>query len=203
MTQPDPDAAALAAYLHEVGHLQRTAREGWWIAGIKDPESVSEHSHRTSVIAMVIAVMEGADPFKAAALAAMHDVPETRTGDVPSIGRPFVETVDPVEVAKAQTAALPEAVAALLCGLVREFEHGGSREADCAKDADKIDCLLRAREYQDAGNPQVRPWVETSANNLRTATGRRLAAAAESMPANAWWYDIVANYGRHKPTDGG
>ncbi|MBF0384955.1 MAG: HD domain-containing protein, partial [Candidatus Omnitrophica bacterium] len=35
----------------EAGLLKRVKRSGWWVAGIKDPESVAEHSFRCAVIA--------------------------------------------------------------------------------------------------------------------------------------------------------
>jgi hypothetical protein len=38
----------MAKYLYEAGQLKRVKRSGWWIAGVKDPESVAEHSFRTA-----------------------------------------------------------------------------------------------------------------------------------------------------------
>jgi putative hydrolase of HD superfamily len=36
-------------------------------------------------------------------------------------------------------------------------------EARLAKDADKLECLIQAREYQAQGHEDVPPWIETSA----------------------------------------
>lgn len=66
-TDPGSDGA-LAAYLTEAGHLKRTKRAGWWIAGVRDPESVAEHSFRVAVVGYVLALMEGANPDRTAAL---------------------------------------------------------------------------------------------------------------------------------------
>jgi len=66
------DDEATTAFLIESGHLKRTKRTDWWIAGIRDPESVAEHSYRTGIVAYVLALMEGADANKAAALALFH-----------------------------------------------------------------------------------------------------------------------------------
>jgi hypothetical protein len=62
------DLSAVARFLYEAGTLKNTARTGWWMAGVKQPESVAEHSWRTSLIALVIAKLEGADPARAAFL---------------------------------------------------------------------------------------------------------------------------------------
>ena len=36
----------IANYLYELGVLKRVRRSGWWLAGVKDAESVAEHSFR-------------------------------------------------------------------------------------------------------------------------------------------------------------
>ncbi|MGW3669151.1 HD domain-containing protein, partial [Streptomyces sp. NPDC005141] len=75
------DLTAVARFLYEAGTLKNTARTGWWMAGVKEPESVADHSWRTALIATIIAKLEGADPPRAAFLAVWHDSQETRTGD--------------------------------------------------------------------------------------------------------------------------
>lgn len=60
----DAQAAGTAGYLYEMGMLKRAKRAGWWIVGVKDPETIAEHSFRTAVIGAVLAMMEGADPPK-------------------------------------------------------------------------------------------------------------------------------------------
>jgi putative hydrolase of HD superfamily len=191
----DQDAHGLAAYLVEAGHLKRTRRSGWWIAGVRDPESVAEHVFRTGIIGYVVAAMEGADPDRTAALCLFHDMIETRLGDVPSTGKRFVTMAQPEDVTKEQTAALPGSVAHPIRGLVAEFEARESLEARCARDADKLECLIQAREYQSQGYQLAQPWVDTMAAAVRTESGRRLAAAARTVPVDAWWHEIVATYG--------
>jgi len=53
---------------HEWGHLKRLPRTGWLHAGIKNPESVAEHSHRTAILVWMIAGLEGADPERVGAV---------------------------------------------------------------------------------------------------------------------------------------
>jgi 5'-deoxynucleotidase YfbR-like HD superfamily hydrolase len=54
---------------YELGVLKRLRRTGWWHAGVRDPESVAEHSMRAAQLAALIAAEEGADPVRAAGLA--------------------------------------------------------------------------------------------------------------------------------------
>jgi len=74
---------ALASFGYELGILKRIRRSGWWHAGVRDPESVGEHSLRAAQLAALIAAEEGASPERAAFLAVWHDTQETRTGDLP------------------------------------------------------------------------------------------------------------------------
>lgn len=188
--------AATAAFLVEAGHLKRTKRAGWWIAGVRDPESVAEHSFRTAVVAYVLAQMEGVDANKAATLALFHDVPETRIGDIPSVGKRFVQTAPAEDVIATQTASMPAALAGPIRDLIAEFEAKESPEAMCAKDADKIECLLQAREYQAQGYRLAQPWVDTMVTAVRTESGRQLVRAALATPVDEWWRDIVSSYGQ-------
>lgn len=190
------DSRDAVPFLHEVGHLKRSARQGWWIAGIKDPESVAEHSFRTAVVGYVIAVLEGANPERAATLCLFHDVPEARLGDIPSTGKRYISATPAEQVAKDQTADLPADLAQRIVDLVVEFEDRATLEAQCAKDADKLECLLQAREYQAQGFRDVQPWIDTMVEAMRTEAGKALAAAALEVAPDAWWHDIVANYGR-------
>jgi putative hydrolases of HD superfamily len=194
------DARNVAAFLTEAGHLKRTPRAGWLIAGIKDPESVAEHSYRTAVIGYVLAVMEGADPDRTAALCVFHDVPEARSGDIPSTGKRYVHMASGADIAKDQTADLPGPIAEAVRALVGEFDARETPEARCAKDADKLECLFQAREYLAQGNPLVQPWVDTMVAAVRTESGKRIAEAARTAPVDAWWYEIVASYGA-QPAD--
>jgi putative hydrolase of HD superfamily len=197
----DEDALHIAGFLVEAGHLKRTPRAGWPLAGVQDPESVAEHSYRTAVIAFVLAVMEGANPDRAATLAVFHDLPEARSTDLHSVAKPHVRMRPAVDIAADQTAGLPTSLAEVVRRVIGEFEGKVTAEAQCAKDADKLECLLQAREYAAQGYTLVQPWVDTMVSAVRTESGKRLAAASVEVPVDVWWHDIVASYGVG-PTNG-
>ncbi|MFE1899144.1 HD domain-containing protein [Streptomyces yangpuensis] len=169
------DLSAVARFLYEAGTLKNTARTGWWMAGVKQPESVAEHSWRTSLIASIIAKLEGADPARAAFLAVWHDTQETRTGDVNHLGKRYSPSADPAAVTADQTAGMPELLASTLQELVAEYEGKDSAEAVCARDADKLECMLQGLEYKAQGYAGAQRWIDNSRARLTTETGRRLA----------------------------
>ncbi|MFD5509096.1 HD family hydrolase [Streptomyces sp. NPDC127051] len=169
------DLSAVARFLYEAGTLKNTARTGWWMAGVKQPESVAEHSWRTALIASIIAKLEGADPARAAFLAVWHDTQETRTGDVNHLGKRYSPSADPEAVTADQTAEMPELLASTIQELVAEYEGKGSAEAVCARDADKLECMLQGLEYKAQGYASAQRWIDNSRARLTTETGQRLA----------------------------
>lgn len=190
---PDPEQLqGVATFLYEMGHLKRSARTGWWLAGVQDPESVAEHSHRTALIAALLAMLEGADPGRAALLALFHDTQETRTGDIPSVGKAYLQEAEHTAITADQTAAFPEKVGRAVLELVEEYEGRESVEAQLARDADKLECLIQAREYQVQGYTDVPPWVETSAAAVKSDSARELARLAQELPPSIWWQAFVA-----------
>lgn len=84
-------------FFFEAGELKRVKRSGWWTAGIKDPESVAEHSYRTAIIAFVLAKMEGLDANKLCTAALFHDLREARLLDRHKISQKYLDTPHEVE----------------------------------------------------------------------------------------------------------
>lgn len=95
MEQPDEHAVAVANFAFELGMLKRMRRAGWWHVGVRDPESVAEHSLRVAQLASLMAAIEGAEPGRAALLAVWHDSQETRTGDIPHTAWAYLDQCSP------------------------------------------------------------------------------------------------------------
>jgi putative hydrolase of HD superfamily len=188
------DVESMTNFLYEIGLLKRLPRTGWLIAGVHNPESIADHSFRTAIIAGLLAVMEGADPAKAALLSIFHDTQETRIGDVPSVGKQYVETAPNVKVTADQVTGFPPEVGQAVRRFVEEYEAQESIEARIARDADKLECLIQAREYQAQGYPDVPPWIETSFAALRSESALRLARACQEVPPRLWWKPFADAY---------
>lgn len=195
MNLSEPELRGIVRLCHEAGHLKRSKRTGWWVAGVKDPETVAEHSWRTAVIAYFIAIAEGADPERTVTIGVFHDLAETRTGDIEYVGRHYLDAAADEVVAKDQTSAIPAVMAEGLLAIVAQVENrDGSLESQCARDADKLECLLQAREYQRQGHQDVQTWIDNMAAAVRTATGQALAAAALKADPGEWWRDVASSW---------
>ena len=173
-------------FLYEIGVLKRYKRTGWSLVGVPAPESVADHTFRASIIASVIAGMEGADPQRAAFLALWHDSQETRITDIPHLTKSYVSASRNERITQDQVAALPPVVARMISAAVAEYEAGETLEARCARDADKLDCLLQAREYQEQGHANVQPWIDTSLAALVTPSAKQIAHEAMTQNTLSW-----------------
>ncbi|RAO24840.1 hypothetical protein MED15_00598 [Micromonospora noduli] len=182
----DHDAAGAMNFIFEAGVLKRAARTGWWFAGVKQPESIAEHSFRTALIGMMLAAMEGADPARVSMLCVLHDTQETRITDIPHIAKRYLTAVPNTAVTADQVAACPPAVADVITAAVAEYEAGETLEAVVARDADKLECLIQAVEYRHQGIDNVQRWIDSSRTALKTASAHRLADAALSGQPLAW-----------------
>jgi putative hydrolase of HD superfamily len=190
----EAELEAAAKFLYETGLLKRYKRTGWLIPGVMNPESIAEHMFRSAIIGCLLALMEGADAGKTALICLFHDVHESRIGDVPSVGRPYITTPSGADITADQVAGFPGRVGEDVRQFVEEYEAGASLEACLAKDAGKLECLLQAREYQAQGYEDVPPWIETSAAALQSIFAKRLAEIARRLPPGQWWKAFADAY---------
>lgn len=183
----------VATFLFEAGHLKNIPRSGWLLLGITQPETVAEHSFRVGLVGLALAALEGADPGRTAALCLMHDVHESRIGDVPSVGRAYVTTAVPEAVTAHQTSGMPDEIAKSLQELTVEYEATETLESKVAHDADKVETLLQATEYQTRGY-DTEPFRNTSIEALRTDSAKQLAQAIVASDPRGWWMTFAASY---------
>lgn len=182
---PDP-ARGIAIFAYELGLLKRIRRAGWWQAGVRDPESVAEHTMRVAQLAAMLAAEEGGSPERSAYLALWHDSQETRTGDVPHSARTYLDKPDARAITFDQTDGLPDTVRCSVREAVDEYENATTLDARCAKDADKLEMLLQAAEYRDIGIHRVDGWIDSARKSLSTGTARKTAEAALTLSPLAW-----------------
>jgi putative hydrolases of HD superfamily len=127
----------------------------------------------------VIALAEGADAERAATIVVFNDLAETRTGDIEYVARRYVNAAEDEAIAADQVRDLPPAMSEAYLAVIRQAEEAATPEAVCARDADKLECLLQAREYQRQGHAEAQTWADKMAEAVHTETGRALARAGD------------------------
>lgn len=136
----------------------------WGLMRNTRPESLSEHSFETAVIAHALALLRCrrfggcVSPERAATLALFHDVPEIITGDLPTPVKYFSPSIRG-EYARVEEAAKEKLLSMLPEDLRGEYApllaEGGPEEAELhalLKAADKLSALIKCLQERRAGN---------------------------------------------------
>ncbi len=164
-------------FIFQAGALRKVERSGWKTIGIS-PESVSEHSFRSAIIAYILAKKEGVDPKKAALAALFHDLHEVRISDIHIVGKKYL-TVDEKKAAGDTFAPLPE-----ILDLLADAEA-----MRIANDADKLELIFQAKEYKDLGNKYVDQWIERASGLLKTESAKKMARETLKRDSFSWLFE--------------
>lgn len=165
-------------FLYQAGSLKDVDRSGWKTVGIK-PESVSEHSYRTALIAYVLAKEEGITDLEGVLLAALlHDVHEALTTDLHLLAKKYA-TVDEGRARAYSLGAFPHSLSFFKDEKIMRV----------VADADKLECIFQAKEYQDLGNPYVKEWIKNASAALKTKSAKSLCRKALQRDAFAWLFE--------------
>jgi len=177
--------------IFEFGQLKRVKRSGWWLAGIKDPESIAEHSARTCFIGYLLSKLENVDSKKVILMIISHDLPESRIDDQHKVGRRYVDVKIGEEGAfKDQIKNLPKNIQNELLTLHQEFEEDKTKEALVAKDADYLECAIQGKEYLDLGYKKAEDWVNNVGKVLKTESAKRIFALIKKSDSLGWYKDL-------------
>lgn len=150
----DPATALIALYNRALA-LKRLPRSGWLQRGVAAPESVADHVFGVGLLALLVGdQVEGIDRGRLLAIALLHDLAETLTGDLPLSARRLLGADVKRDMERAAFAELlhDHAAAAEYTALWEEYVGGASREARFVKALDRIELLAQALAYERAGN---------------------------------------------------
>lgn len=176
---------SIANFLFETGMLQKTPRSGFQFLG-SGSESVAEHVLRTIFIGYALCKMDPeVDEARVLKLCLIHDLPETRTGDMNYVNKKYVAVNEKKAVRElAETLFFGEEIQ----GAINEFNEKKTRESLIARDADQIALILQLKEYSDLGNKYSREWIDFAMKRLCTDTAKKLASAITETDSSEWWF---------------
>jgi len=173
-------------FLFEAGTLKRTPRSGWAFLLGSDGESVADHSFRTTLIALVLCRLSPElDSDRVLRMALVHDLAETRTGDLNYVHQKYVEG-DETRAAMDQVDGLP--FADELTALHAEFADRSTPEAKLVHDADQLEMLLSLREQEAGGVAAARTWMAAVAERLETGVAQDLCRLILERDPASWWF---------------
>ena len=72
-----------------------------------------------------------------------------------------------------------------------DYDTQKTHEALIARDADILECLVQAREYQDNGYPVAHKFLKRAPGFLKTRTAKALWKALQKWDSTEWWENVV------------
>lgn len=139
--------------LCEISALTNFPRIGWILAGVRDPESVSDHCYETAILAYLLAQKTDYDfdIGKILIMALFHEVGETRLTDLPRRAKPYVKSFKK----KAENDIIYDVMGSFAqsIGIVlKEFEEKESMEAKLVEAAEELQIIFRSLLYAKENN---------------------------------------------------
>jgi putative hydrolase of HD superfamily len=140
------------------GKLKKVERRGWIVSGgIKNPESVADHSFRMSIIGAYLSDLQGLDTSKVIRMCLIHDLAESEIGDLIPEEKVSEEDHRQLEdrVARSLFSALPAKSKRPFLRDWRELMKRKSPEAKLVWEIDKLELGLTMKDYlRSGGNPE-------------------------------------------------
>ncbi len=185
-------------FIFEMGNIRFIER--MWRRFLHDDfANLAEHHFRMFWIAMIIASREkGADTGKIAKMVLVHDIAESRTGDVDYLARQYVERNEELAIQDilADTSLKNEFYA-----LWEEYEARESLEAKIVKDADNLEVDFELAEQAAKGSALQEEWRDgrdyIAQTKLYTKAAKELAKELRNANPHGWHLT-----GRNRRNDG-
>jgi len=172
----------------EAGMLKRVPRSGWSVLGIHPAESVADHSFRCAIIGYVLARLEKADVAQVFLMTLFGDLQEARITDLHKMAQRYIDGRAAEDKAfEGQIKDLPPAFKKELAGMHRQYRGQKTKESLVARDADILECLIQAREYEEQGYPQAHLFKKKAPVFLKTKSAKKLWRLARGKDTHAWW----------------
>jgi putative hydrolase of HD superfamily len=181
-------------FFETINRLKEIKRTGWIIVGVKNPESVAEHSFRTAIMAFFLAKRLKCNKEKLVKICLLHDLHESICGDLIldyTSYYPEAKGLGKKEKAKQEKKAFEELTQIIGQGdskefssLWKELERQKTREAKAAKELDVLEMLLQAAEYEKTKNfekPIWKPWLERNRKRIKNRELKKILEELEKQ----------------------
>lgn len=174
-------------FLTELGQLKKKKRKGWQLRGVKDPETIADHTFRVAIMAWLLGEKRKLNINKIIRMALIHDICEIYAGDTtpydnllnkknkkewskilrkwPRLSKIKKEKFF-LEKYKKEKKSLKKIISVLPSNLKKEienlwneYEKGSTREGRFVRQVDRLENLLQALEYWKKNKQfSMEPW---------------------------------------------
>lgn len=175
----------LDRFLHIASHLKEVRRAGWVRSGVKDAESVADHSWGVAVLALLLAPQD-LDRQRLLSLATVHDLAEAIVGDITphdSISADEKRRCESDATHNlAALADMPELIA-----LWKEYDQNSTPEARFIHELDALEMASQAIAYQRSGRlgpAAAQQFIASASGRIHTPKLCKVLADLISSPTS-------------------
>lgn len=179
----------IVKFFFELGALKKIKHNGWYLTGVKDPDSIAEHALLAAQIGYVLAVMEGnANPEKVACILMIHDNAEIRIGDQHKVAARYYSNKEAEHRAfDEQLDNLGDIIKKKWHGYFLEYEDRNTPEGIIAKDADWLEMAFFAKELFDTGYKGAWEWIKNVERAVETKSAKKLIDEMKKTEFTDWY----------------
>ena len=157
------NVTSILKILFHGNQLKRTARTGWVQRGVPNSENVAAHSYGVVFATLVLAQVVDAEINleKALAMAALHDLPEGLTTDIPTPAWRYLPkgVKTDVERGAMQEIVDEQPFADNFMSIWEELHEKQTAVSQLVDDADKLDMFVQAVVYEEqTGNKHLQEF---------------------------------------------
>ena len=186
-------------FLYEIGSLRNVPR-AWQQVLTGKVQNISEHIFRTTMIAWIIALAEKADSQKVVKMCLLHDIAESRTGDIAFMHRDYVDRHEELAESHIFEDTLLEKEATTL---LKEYAKRTSLEAKIVKDADNLDVDLELKELSRIGDSAAMGMQKDHRSTIRakklyTQTAKKMWDEIQKTNPNSWHQTLTNKWVKNK-----
>ncbi len=169
---------SIIRFMVKTNAIKETKRSGWVVWRLPIGEHVADHSFSTALLSYIFAQRMGLDADWCMAMALMHDIHESITGDIATNSderkqtvtnkrKQFLEHRDTLKL----LSYLPNKDRKSFLSLWRELEEGKTREAKLVKEIDALDYiieLLAHAPYNAAQKKRARDFFVSAGRRIKS-----------------------------------
>jgi putative hydrolase of HD superfamily len=151
--------------------LKNIQRKGWLDKiGIKNPESVADHSYSMTLMSMIVSELQGLNTNKIVKMALLHDLAESSVGDftpeeIPKRRKLELENIAMKKILK----ELPNELIKNYQEVWNDFLLGESDESIFVHEMDKLEMVFQAKHYIDKGfsKEKIQTFIDSANNEIK------------------------------------
>lgn len=160
----------LEDFFKNAANLKNVSRQGWIDKlGIKDVESVADHTYSMAIMGMVFSDLEKFNSEKILKMILLHDLAESKIGDftpnqIDKQKKKQLENDAFDEIIK----NLPESIRTIYHNMWNEYQEQESQEAKFVHQIDRLEMALQAKIYLNKGHlkKQLESFFESAKHDI-------------------------------------